>query len=766
MDFINRKKERDLFENDYKDNSQNKTSQVYIVEAKHGIGKSKFIEEISKNFSCMPLYILPSDDISELSTFKNLVLELDKSHKEYKYDSFKSFYKKKADQKLFMKTTFYFANLFTRKNLANINVDTITSDLEPNKEFILKAQVENLFEYAEYAISHETTLHIIFCHASKIDLSSLEMISKLTTISQSNVFIFESDSKECSSRIENRMQNIHTIFQKKYILDKLSNKQVNEFIHNTLVELSLQTNKFDLSILENNIENGDLAEIESIIEDYKDRVNKNSSAHIRSMNEIISSLSDSQKTILFLAKHSNGKLEKTEILEIIKELAISYNETDIDYLVRKKIIENNKNYITLAPFVHQALSTGDSMVTLKYASASALIRNLNEKLSCSFNSRYVDILIEYYLDSKDYLQLESMVSFIDCRLKCFSTQAERVGYFQQFEVIIPELKDATSELLIQFAEIAYDANLYPAALKFIQLLNEKNEDEDIIFYKALILNRCEDFENSYNYIESKLSKVSLQSPIRFNLYMIQMMDLIQLGKRKAANKIFNKIKSQKKATLYPYLIRLSNVFYEEYNLRLSVVQSITDSFYESNTAEFCGLHAIYLAYLYALNNEFDLAEASLLSAREFFMDNTIYNHMILHNEALIKFRKNEIDEEIPKLLESARVTAYDEYDKFAINNNLLCYYILINKCSSYNCQLIVMEIEELLRHTHFKRFINKIHYNLYYYHLRMYNTSKSDYYKKKLDDEKISYGDEYACRLMYETSWKIPISIESLYSHK
>lgn len=45
----------------------------------------------------------------------------------------------------------------------------------------------------------------------------------------------------------------------------------------------------------------------------------------------------------------------------------------------------------------------------------------------------------------------------------------------------------------------------------------------------------------------------------------------------------------------------------------------------------------------------------------------------------IKFHSQKINEDIPALLYNAKITAYDEYDQFAINNNLLVYYILSDR---------------------------------------------------------------------------------------
>jgi hypothetical protein len=248
--------------------------------------------------------------------------------------------------------------------------------------------------------------------------------------------------------------------------------------------------------------------------------------------------------------------------------------------------------------------------------------------------------------------------------------------------------------------------------------------------------------------------------ILFKLSLVLMMNLIQLNERNDAEKIFNELKSYTQESLYPYLIRLSNVFYSDFMERLEVVESITEDFYETNDNEFSGLHAIYLAYLYAITKQPEQAEKSLIEARDFFGKNLIYNHMILHNEATIKFHNNEIDEDIQTLLNNAKITAYDEYDRFAINNNLLVYYILKGNISSLECQKIVIELENMLNHTNFKRFIDKINYNLYHYYLKMFNYEKSEYYKIKLLHANIKYDNNYKYKLIYETSWKLPINIK------
>lgn len=760
MTFINRVTELTSFRNDYENNKNHKISQVYIIEADHGIGKSEFIREASKYFSYYPLDIIQFYNNDELSVFKSLVIELDKNSEEYGYDSFKTFYLKKTHNakaiQLLLKITAIFAQALAKTKNFDVGLETLVDDPVRHEDFILNAQIENLFEYAEYIFS-TVDMHIIFHHASNIDLSSLNLLSKLITVSENNVFIFESDNKKSSSKIEQCLQNNHTTFLKKYQLNRLSDDQINKYIQQLLHELKLQADKFDSSILRESIEKGDLAEIASILKDYNDRLKEDASAKLRSIKEILASLSDTQSILLILSSYTSGKLSQSELKDVIDELNSPITELDFDFLVGKNLINNNNGYIGLMPFVYQAINANEFMPTLKYAAISALIKNLNTRLSDCFECRYVDILVEYYLDSKEYLQLKSMLPSIDLRLKCFNTQAERIDYFTKFKTVLQEMIDNDTDYALKFAKLAYDANLYFEAWDFINIVDDA--DDNTIFVKALILNRCEDFEQSKKYIESNLTELKKYSSIDFKLRLVLMMDLIQLNERDRAYSIFEELKKYTQEPLYPYLIRLSNVFCKDFDERLAVVQSITEALYQSNDDEFCGLHSVYLAYLYALTRQPEQAESSLAEARNYFGNHVIYNHMILHNEATIRFLNHEIDEEIPTLLCSAKITAYDEYDRFAINNNLLCYYMLKDKISSLECQKIVLELEEMLQHTSFKRFISKIYYNLYYYYTKMYNFTKSEYFKSKLMAKNIKCDGEYSYILMYETSWKLPIKI-------
>ena len=95
-----------------------------------------------------------------------------------------------------------------------------------------------------------------------------------------------------------------------------------------------------------------------------------------------------------------------------------------------------------------------------------------------------------------------------------------------------------------------------------------------------------------------------------------------------------------------------------------------------------------------------------------------------------------------------------------MNNNLLVFYILSNNIACFESQNVAFELEKMLNKTKYKRFVDKIHYNLYHYFVKMYNYEKSEYYKTKLLQENIKFDNDYKYKLMYETSWKLPINLE------
>ena len=765
MSFINRRKELNSFKSFYEKNIKNNVSQVYNITANHGVGKTESIKQVSKFFSYFPLDIFQADDNTELSTFKRLVLELDKASNEFGYDDFGTFYSRKTQNaktiQLLLKITTLFGQAFARSNKCDVDLTSLIDNHTQYENFILKAQTENLFEYVKYVFS-KNHMHIIFHHASCIDLGSLDLLSKLITTSIGCVFIFECDNVKSKTRIENCLHNSRNVFLKTYLLDKLSNEHIQTYIQQLLLELELQTDKLDSVFLIESIEKGDLAEISSILKDFNDRLQKDTSTKLRSMYQILENLPEKQIAFLILVNYVSGKLNFPELMEVMDELEVSFHKSDFDELLKKNFIEKNNNHILLIPFVYQIVNLKKFMPSIKYAVASGLIKNLNTKLSQVYNSRYVDILVEYSLNNKQFYQLKSLLLKINQRLKDFSTQYERIDYFRKIYLNRQELCEFNESFAVEFAKIAYDANLYFEAYAFINLISNVDDKDDFIYMKAIVLNRCENFEKSESYIKSHLKKIDNNSSLYFKLSLVHMMNLIQLEKREDAVIIFNELISCKQEPLYPYLIRLSNVFHSDLKERLAIVESITEDFYQSNDNEFSGLHAIYLAYLYALTRQPELAEKALSVARDYFGNNLIYNHMILHNEATIKFHNEKIDGDIPVLLNNAKITAYDEYDKFAINNNLLVYYILSDKISSLECQKIALDLEEMLIHTSFKRFVDKIYYNLYHYYKKMFNLEKSEYYRTKLPLTSSNCDGNYKYKLMYETSWKLPISIKYL----
>lgn len=763
MKFINRKEELRNLQKDYTNNLNRGLNQVYIIKADSGVGKSEFIKEISKKLNLSFIEVFPLDDSNDFSTFKRFVIELDKISSEYGYDDFKEFYTKKMTSdkaiKILLKISAIFGKAFIGTFFKDNNIGLEVSEIdlpslieEPTQyeTFVLKAQVENLFEYANYVLK-QRKLSILYSQASQIDRSSLDLFNKLIVTSQQCLFIFECDD----NRVEQYLKNSSKFFLKTYHLNRLSNEHILHYIQQLTEELELHYEQIDFTILHDSIEKGDLAEISIILKDFDDRVRLDRTVKLQTIKQIVEELSDKQTALLILLSLTKNRLAQVDLMEILSQLYGEFDSENIDFLVNKDLLERNHSSLSIPNFIDMVVSPTTFSPKLRLALSSLLVKYINQKLYETNNAEYLDILVDHYLLHRQFLQLKSIFPKIRERLIRIDSQEGRVAYFEKFNLIQHDVKTIDEDFILTLVKIAYDANLYQQSLSLINFISH-NIDK-VVFGKALLLNRCEKFDASINYIEKNIVKLDKNSSQYFQLSLVLIMNLVQLERREEAKRIFEELSTQHTHPLYPYLIRLSNVFYSQFSDRIKIVQSITERIFKEQDSEFSGLHAIYLAYLYAVERDVSRAEQSLITARDYFGESLVYNHMILHNEATIKFYSGDIDEAIPELLNSAKITAYDEYDRFAIYNNLVVYYLLKDRVGSLECQSIVVELEELISKTSFKRFLDKIYYNLYHYYQKMYNLEKMEEYKNKIEEDIIK--NDYEMKLMYETSWKLPLNL-------
>jgi hypothetical protein len=765
MEFINRRDELDKIQNEYKQHLKTGKSQVYIIRANSGIGKSEFIKEIIKDFSQTPIEILHLDDTENSSAFRRFVIELDKVSQFYGYLDFKAFYTKKINSskalQLLLKMSSFFGQAFigmvSKENglesiISEVNLPSLIPGPREYETFILKAQIENLFEYAKYVLDHEN-LYFNFPNASVIDQESLDLLNKLIEKSEGSLFIFECADK----KVENSFKNCRNIILRTYQLEKLSDEHIKLYINILSNQLELQAEQINFTTLQDSIRKGDLSEISLILKDFSERLKEDKASKLQSIYQIIENISQTQLVFLLFVFYTKRKLSLTDLREIMLETDKTFSQEDIDFLIEKGLLDQVENFVFLSNSVSEVIRQENYFKKERTFVGSILIRFLNLKLSQTNEFVYLDTLVDYYICSKFFLQIKLILPKIQERLLNFDSQQGRKEYFEIFYLNRQRFIEEDSSFALSLAKIAYDANLYYEALEFINLSTEVTAD--IVFAKSLILNRCEYFPESIKYIQENIMNLSEQSSQFFKLSLIKLMNLIQLERRDEAKTIFENIKLQVDNPYYPYLIRISNVFELSFSERLRKVEEISGRIYSLENAEFSGLNAIYLSYLYAVNDKINEAEEQLNKARDFFGDSLIYNHMILHNEATIKFHNNDIDNSIPELLNNAKLTAYDQYDLLAIYNNLLVYYILSDQIADINCQILVYELEDLLNETGFKRFIDKINYNLCHYYYRMYNSEKVEMYCNKLADNQIKNFSDYKMKLMYETSWKLPLNL-------
>ena len=79
--------------------------------------------------------------------------------------------------------------------ISEVNLPSLIPDPREYETFILKAQTENLFEYAKYVLDHEN-LYFNFPNASVIDQESLDLLNKLIEKSEGSLFILSVQIKK------------------------------------------------------------------------------------------------------------------------------------------------------------------------------------------------------------------------------------------------------------------------------------------------------------------------------------------------------------------------------------------------------------------------------------------------------------------------------------------------------------------------------------------------------------------------------------------
>lgn len=624
MEFINRRDELDKIQNEYKQHLKTGKSQVYIIRANSGIGKSEFIKEIIKDFSQIPIEILHLDDTENSSTFRRFVIELDKVSQFYGYLDFKAFYTKKINSskalQLLLKMSSFFGQAFigmiSKENglesiISEVNLPSLIAEPIEYETFILKAQTENLFEYAKYVLGHEN-LYFNFPNASVIDQESLDLLNKLIEKSEGSLFIFECADK----KVENSFKNSRNIILRTYQLEKLSDEHIKLYINILSNQLALQAEQINFTTLQDSIRKGDLSEISLILKDFSERLKEDKASKLQSIYQIIENISQTQLVFLLFVFYTKRKLSLTDLREIMLETDKTFSQEDIDFLIEKGLLDQVENFVFLSNSVSEVIRQETYFKKERTFVGSILIRFLNLKLSQTNEFVYLDTLVDYYICSKFFLQIKLILPKIQKRLLNFDSQQGRKEYFEIFYLNRQRFIEEDSSLALSLAKIAYDANLYYEALEFINLSTEVTAD--IVFAKSLILNRCELFPESIKYIQENIMNFSEQSSQFFKLSLIKLMNLIQLERRDEAKTIFENIKLQVDNPYYPYLIRISNVFERSFSERLRKVEEISGRIYSLENAEFSGLNAIYLSYLYAVNDKINDAEEQLNKARDFF----------------------------------------------------------------------------------------------------------------------------------------------------
>ena len=91
--------------------------------------------------------------------------------------------------------------------ISELNLTSLIPEPREYETFILKAQIENLFEYAKYVLDHEN-LYFNFPNASVIDQESLDLLNKLIEKSEEVYSFLSVQIKKVENKFLKNCRNI------------------------------------------------------------------------------------------------------------------------------------------------------------------------------------------------------------------------------------------------------------------------------------------------------------------------------------------------------------------------------------------------------------------------------------------------------------------------------------------------------------------------------------------------------------------------------
>lgn len=752
MNFVNRKNERELFKK-YLELGE----KVFVIHSSKGRGKSAFIKFMLSSNKINFIEVDIQSSYNTTKTLKKLATILDQHSEYYGYISLKKFIQNKN----------IMSNIVDKViGIITNDLKTILSNSNSDNYDIYNISQENTYNYLKKVLN-SNEICIFIENANFMDEESLLILNNIIKENPKSIFIFESNEKEHDT---DNYIDLHSFFNNYRVnycsikLEKLNNIDVIEILQN-MGDINFENNKEEYLKIEC-LYTGNLKDFVFHVKNYIPSENSNTLNIEYSLYEKIHSYLDYQQDILYTILNWKTRISHNDLIDFIKNglkiIDIPKSEIEKSILDFQKnnflVITNNE--ITLSDLVKNVLVKDIKNRAIKSSLLKFLTEKVREKneISTSDYIKYSDVLLNIYLEIS-VLNLPNLIDYIEVKLKDTLNTNDSEKFFNKIVNALILEPDANG-IIDSFIVIAYNYALYEQARALLKAeYRNFSIDKKYILYEAIFLNRLELFSESNEWIDKHIRKFDKKSEPYLIINLIKMMNLKQLDLVQGIDKIQKKI--QKNTSLYehyniyPYYLRFCSTLSSSNEEKVSLLKQAIDLQKNQNDNVNLSKTYINLCVQYILQKDYNNATTYLQLASQHLGSDK--NQTILHCYATIELHKNNIIEKIEENLQDALVTAVNNYDKLAIYNNLLVYYI---KTENVKKGILVADnLEILLEKTHYERFNFKIIYNLYLFFNMAYNETKKQKFKKCLIDKKKEYliSKKQEPYLMYLTFWQFPL---------
>lgn len=574
-------------------------------------------------------------------------------------------------------------------------------------------------EYVKFMIeTYRFVLNI--SNIQNVDSMSIMQLQKIMAVNSGLYFILEYTTK---NKKTDELWNLAKTFENVADVDVYEINELPIEYALTIVNPSNYKIIDKLECFYKNIAKGNLYKLSKI----KNELNGNSTLKTDPIKTKIDKLNYQQKLLLSIICLHDGNISIDVFKDIIdfisKQYYVSYN--DIHEL--KDLIEKNDKMYKLQ---HASIIDSLEIGIENYASAAAykfLQGYYTEKIQNnagnenSKNEYNFQILKLYSI-----FEPAKMVNKLkDFKLIIMSCISENQGKKLLNKIFYSVSNNTNDKIKLYIVNLAYEVGFYKTAYDLLKEINSNVEEKNIL--ECMLLNRIDRHYDAINKCKILLKEKDHTNRFYLIINMIKMLSERSLNLVKEYKKTFRRIfKNKKYEDLYEYgfLLRNSQIVFS-YNDSLRYINESINFFSsrKANKDAACSelTYAVQLSRLGFLEE----ANMHINNIKAILLNSTFEKHIIYLNQTSLALLNDSSNEETLLLLEKSLLSATTNFDKIAILNNKLCWYIkhsveerLFQNLKSQLDQLLLIEPDSRL-------------------HRRVY-INYSNYYKYVLDNHTIS----------------------------